>query len=81
MHARGCQNCNNTGYSGREGIFEVMPVTNKMKILIQESAGLEEFKSIMKDLEMPTLFSAASEKVLEKTTTIEELLRVVPQMQ
>lgn len=81
VHARGCQNCNNTGYSGREGIFEVMPVTNKMKILIQESAGLEEFKSIMKDLEMPTLFSAASEKVLEKTTTIEELLRVVPQMQ
>lgn len=78
VKANGCQNCNNTGYSGREGIFEIMPVNEKMKVLIQENAGLNEIKKVAKETGMDTLFESGVAKVLEKKTTIEELLRVVP---
>lgn len=76
--AKGCQNCNNTGYSGREGIFEIMPLTEEMKMVVQKGAGIDELKTAMRDLKMPTLFTAARDKVLEQKTTVEELLRVVP---
>ena len=77
VKAVGCQNCNNTGYSGREGIFEIMPLTDDMKNTIQKGAGVDELKKAMTDMEMPTLFSAAKDKVLAKKTTVEELMRVV----
>ncbi|MCE2928498.1 MAG: GspE/PulE family protein [Candidatus Caenarcaniphilales bacterium] len=78
VKTKGCQNCNNTGYSGREGIFEMMPLTEEMKTVVQKGAGVDELKAAMTRLNMPTLFAAASYKVLEKKTTVEELLRVVP---
>lgn len=79
VKATGCQNCNNTGYSGREGIFEIMPLTDDMKIVIQKGAGVDELSSAMREMNMPTLFSAAKEKVIAKKTTVEELMRVVIQ--
>ncbi len=81
VKAKGCQNCNNTGYSGREGIFEIMPLTEEMKTFIQKGADIDELKVAMRKLNMPTLFTAAREKVLNKKTTLEELLRVVPMTQ
>lgn len=78
VRAKGCQNCNNTGYSGREGIFEMMPLTEDMKTVVQKGVSLDELKQAMRDMKMPTLFTAAKEKVLSKKTTVEELLRVVP---
>lgn len=77
VRATGCQNCNNTGYSGREGIFEIMPVTDDMKMVIQKGAGVDELSKAMTEMKMPTLFSAAKDRVLEKKTTVEELMRVV----
>lgn len=78
VRAKGCQNCNNTGYSGREGIFEIMPLTEEMKSFIQKGADIDELKTAMTKLNMPTLYTAALNKVLQKKTTFEELLRVVP---
>lgn len=78
VRAKGCQNCNNTGYSGREGIFELMPLTEEMKEVVARGAGVEELKQAMRDLKMPTLYSAACKKILERKTTVEELMRVVP---
>ena len=78
VRARGCQNCNNTGYSGREGIFEMMPLLSKMKSLVHQKADLEKFKAIMAENDMKSLFDAAKDKVLAQKTTIEEFLRVVP---
>ena len=75
---KGCQNCNNTGYSGREGIFEMMPLTEDMKHVISQGAGVEELSRSMTEMKMPTLYNAAVDKVLEKKTTVEELMRVVP---
>ncbi len=78
VRAKGCQNCNNTGYSGREGIFELMPLTEEMKEVVAKGAGVEELSKAMVDLNMPTLFAAARQKVLQRKTTLEELMRVVP---
>jgi type II secretory ATPase GspE/PulE/Tfp pilus assembly ATPase PilB-like protein len=78
---RGCQKCNNTGYSGREGIFEMMPVVNKMKSLIHNKADLEDYKAVMAENKMKTLFDSARDKVLSHKTTLEEFLRVVPREQ
>ncbi|MDA0771755.1 MAG: GspE/PulE family protein [Cyanobacteria bacterium] len=76
--AKGCQNCNNTGYSGREGIFEMMPLTEEMKQVISKGVDVEVLNRSMTEMGMPTLYSAAVIKVLEKKTTVEELMRVVP---
>jgi len=73
---KGCQNCNNTGYSGREGIFEVMPVNSEMKEIIQKNADIEAIKAIMERENMTTLYDHAVKKVLMKKSTVEELLRV-----
>jgi type II secretory ATPase GspE/PulE/Tfp pilus assembly ATPase PilB-like protein len=78
VRAKGCQNCNNTGYSGREGIFELMPLTEEMKEVVARGAGIDDLKKAMRDLKMPTLYSAACKKILEQKTTVEELMRVVP---
>lgn len=77
VRAKGCQNCNNTGYSGREGVFEIMHVNREIKRVIQEGASLEKIRNIMKSNNVKSLFDVAVEKVINKKSTIEELLRVV----
>ena len=44
FHGRGCSNCNNTGYKGRIGIYEVIPITDSLRNIILKGAPVEEFK-------------------------------------
>jgi type II secretory ATPase GspE/PulE/Tfp pilus assembly ATPase PilB-like protein len=78
VRARGCQNCNNTGYSGREGIFELMYLSNRMKAMVQDGATLEQLRQVMDEMKVQSLYDSAVDKVLRKLSTVEELLRVVP---
>jgi len=75
FHAKGCDSCNQLGYRGRQGIYEVVPVDEKMKTLIHDRAGEQEL-----DAHARTLSSSINQdgvrKVLAGSTTIEELLRV-----
>ncbi len=77
VRGKGCQNCNNTGYSGREGVFEIMHVNREIKRVIQEGASLEKIRNIMNANKVKSLFDVALEKVINKKSTVEELLRVV----
>ncbi len=72
----GCSKCNNTGYSGRIGIFEVMKVSERSSQLIMEhrSAGELERQAISEG--MITMLQDGFMKALEGVTTIEEVLRV-----
>lgn len=72
----GCPECNNTGYLGRIGIFEVLPVTEKVGRLILErsTAGDIEKQAVVEG--MIVMKQDGYLKVLEGTTTIEEVLRV-----
>jgi len=71
-----CPTCNNTGYLGRIGIFEVLPVTEKIGRLILERAAAREIEKQALEEGMITMKQDGYLKVLEGITTIEEVLRV-----
>ena len=72
----GCDKCGGTGYQGRLGIFEVLPVTEKIGRLILEHAPASEIENQAVDEGMVTMKQDGYMKVLEGLTTIEEVLRV-----
>ena len=76
--AQGCEKCNGLGYSGREGVFEIMPVGEKIQQMIQERATLNDIKAELARTGVPTLTHAGIQKVRKRRTTLEELLRVIP---
>ena len=71
-----CPKCNNTGYLGRIGIFEVMPVTEKIGRLTMEKASASDIEKQAVQEGMITMKQDGYLKVLEGITTIEEVLRV-----
>lgn len=73
---KGCQECNKTGYYGRMGIFEVLPVSEKIGRLILERTSSFQIEKQAVDEGMVTLKQDGYLKVLEGITTIEEVLRV-----
>lgn len=73
---KGCDECNNTGYLGRIGIFEVLPVTEKIGRLILERASSADIERQALDDGMIAMKQDGYLKSLEGVTTIEEVLRV-----
>jgi type IV pilus assembly protein PilB len=73
---KGDAECNNTGYLGRIGIFEVLPITEKISRLILSHSAASEIEKQAKEEGMITLKQDGYMKVLEGLTTIEEILRV-----
>ena len=72
---RGCQNCNNTGYRGRVGLFEVMEITDEVRELILSGASALELKRKAVEEGMVSLRASGLQKVREGQTTVEEVLR------
>lgn len=75
--AKGCIACNNTGYKGRQGVFEFLQVTNEMRELIIKRASAAEIKELAIKQGMHTLRQEGIDKILEGTTSVEEVLRVL----
>jgi general secretion pathway protein E len=73
---RGCLHCRQTGYSGRVGIFEILPLTEKIRSLVTAGAGAPEIFKVGREEGMRTLREAALEKVLRGVTTTTEMVRV-----
>jgi len=71
----GCPNCNNTGYRGRIGVFEVMEVSDSIREMILEGASTLELKHQAREEGMITLRESGLIKVRQGITTIEEVLR------
>jgi type IV pilus assembly protein PilB len=72
---RGCPSCNNTGYSGRQGLYEVMPVSPALRKMILDRASVEEVKRQAMAEGMLTLRQDALAKLKAGATTVEEVLR------
>ena len=72
----GCSKCFNTGYMGREAIFEVMVMDDELKSLILETSDANQIKNIALKSGMTTLRQDGLSKVLKGITSIEEVLRV-----
>src|SRR6476661_6332903 len=72
---RGCEKCNNTGYKGRVGLYEVMEVTEDLRELILVGASALELRRKAVDEGMITLRGSGLRKVKEGVTTIDEVVR------
>ena len=76
-HAKGCRQCNNTGYKGRISIHEILMIDKKVREMITKGASVEEIKDYaVQEQGMSTLKKSALELVENGTTTVDELLRV-----
>jgi type IV pilus assembly protein PilB len=71
----GCERCNNTGYKGRVGLYEVMEITDELRELILVGASALELRRKAVDEGMITLRRSGLQKVMEGVTTIEEVAR------
>jgi type IV pilus assembly protein PilB len=72
----GCPTCNNTGYKGRIGIYQVMPMFEGIRELILAGANTAEIKRESMRLGVKTMRQSALTKLKEGATTLEEVLRV-----
>jgi type IV pilus assembly protein PilB len=73
---KGCQVCNFTGMKGRVAIYEVMPISEELRDMILKNASTAELREMAQKQGMKTLRQSGLMKVLEGTTTVEEVLRV-----
>jgi general secretion pathway protein E len=71
----GCEHCNYTGYRGRTGIYELIPVDDELRLLIHEGAGeqrmVQHARKVSKSIDQD-----GRDKVLDGLTSVEEVLRV-----
>ena len=73
---RGCLHCRQTGYSGRDGIFEMLPMTETIRQLVADHADSARLLTAARQEGMRTLREAAIAKVFEGITTVSEMVRV-----
>jgi general secretion pathway protein E len=73
---RGCHDCRGTGYLGRAGIFEILPIDDAIKHLVIEGKDAPEIKREAVKNGMRTLRQSALRKLAEGQTTFEEVVRV-----
>ena len=72
---KGCADCRNTGYRGRTAIFEMIPMTRELRKLVFDNANEDEIRQAAIKNGMVTLRDAGNERVLDGTTSVEEVLR------
>ena len=74
-YGRGCPTCNDTGYKGRKGIFELLPVTDPVRELINERAPTVVIRQKAVEEGMITLREDGLRGIFDGSTTIEEVLK------
>jgi type IV pilus assembly protein PilB len=74
-YGRGCQNCNDTGYKGRRGIFELLIVSDPIRNLINERAPSVVLRQRAVELGMVTLREDGLRGIFDGDTTIEEVVK------
>lgn len=74
----GCLECRDTGYLGRVGIYEIMPLSQNLKNLITGSADIDQVRKQAYKEGMRSLRLSGAQKIAAGLTTIEEVMRVAP---
>jgi type IV pilus assembly protein PilB len=74
-YGKGCDACNQTGYKGRKGIYELMRITDPVRELINERAPTVTLKQKAVELGMITLRQDGVRSIFAGDTTIEEVLK------
>ncbi|WP_367110486.1 GspE/PulE family protein [uncultured Psychrobacter sp.] len=76
--AQGCEHCRHTGYQGRIGLYEIMPLSHELKKLVAADANLDMLKQQAYREGVQPLRLSGAKRISEGVTTIEEVMRVVP---
>ncbi|TNC85680.1 MAG: type II secretion system protein E [Thalassolituus sp.] len=76
--AKGCLECRGTGYLGRMGIYEVMPLSESLEPHINDATDYQKLRQVAMKEGMHSLRLSGAHKVAAGTTTIEEVMRVAP---
>ena len=76
FRAKGCDQCRNTGYKGRVGLYEVVPITPEIARLIQSRTPLPELRAAAQKQGMALLRDAGLMKAREGVTSLEEVLTI-----
>lgn len=74
-YGRGCDRCNNTGYKGRKGIFELVSVNDDIRDMISAGASTDQLREACRKHGMQTLREAGLEAIYTGQTTIDEIVR------
>ena len=75
-YGKGCVHCDNTGYSGRTGIFEMLEITSGIRQLIFEGKNQDVIREAAMKNSMRSLHHAALQKMKEGTTSIKEVIKL-----
>ncbi|MCP4455748.1 MAG: type II/IV secretion system protein [Planctomycetes bacterium] len=75
-HGTGCRHCQGTGYSGRQGIFEMMVITEELRAVILENASSQVLRRLAASQGMLSLREDGMRHLAEGTTTVKEIMRV-----
>jgi type IV pilus assembly protein PilB len=81
MKGRGCSHCQQSGYRGRMGIYELMLMNSKIRELAFEGAPTQVIRKAAVSHGMSTLYDDGMQKVLKGVTTIEEVFRVAKKVE
>jgi type IV pilus assembly protein PilB len=76
IKSKGCSYCNHTGYRGRVGLFEMMMITSKIRELIFKQESAPNIRKVAMSQGMGTLFHDGIIKIMEGTTTFDEVYRI-----
>ena len=76
LEGAGCEECANTGYRGRSGIYELLPVSDPVRKLILERSSADVIREAAVKQGMRTLREDGWKKVREGVTTVAEVVRV-----
>ncbi|HWE38022.1 MAG TPA: ATPase, T2SS/T4P/T4SS family [Isosphaeraceae bacterium] len=75
FYGRGCERCNNTGYKGRMGIFELLVMNDTLRDMVVAEASLDDFREAARKFGMRTLRESGLQSIHSGLTTIEEIVR------
>jgi len=76
VRGRGCEACAGTGYRGRTGIYELLPISDAIREAIARGASISDLRAVAINQGMRPLRADGIVKVAQGITTLEEILRV-----
>jgi type IV pilus assembly protein PilB len=74
-YGKGCARCNNSGYKGRTGIYELLEITDDVRDMITSDSSVDDIRNFARTQGMTTLREAGLKLIFDGVTTIDEVVR------
>jgi type IV pilus assembly protein PilB len=75
FYGKGCERCNNTGYKGRMGVYELLVLNDELREMIVSEVSLDDFRNACRRTGMRTLRESGLQAIHAGLTTVEEIMR------